>query len=101
MAFPFTLLEHFRLPLERGSENVESREFAALIRVASKGVYAGGGSIAEAGDKRKIGRERASDGENAARVTETSLCVFPGKGDQVAVGIGDDECPRSPRLRAQ
>ncbi|WP_280177988.1 hypothetical protein [Neomesorhizobium albiziae] len=34
----------------------KAAKFAALIRVASKGVYAGGGSIAEGGGKRKIGR---------------------------------------------
>jgi hypothetical protein len=48
------LLEHFRSLPEQGSENVESRNYAALLRVASKGVYAGGGSIAEAIRKRKI-----------------------------------------------
>jgi hypothetical protein len=53
MAFPFALLEHFRNSAAAGSENVESREFAALARVASKGVYAGGGPIAEGAKGRK------------------------------------------------
>jgi len=44
----FRLLERFRIGLlSTGTGNVESRLAAAVIRVASKGVYAGGGSIAE------------------------------------------------------
>jgi hypothetical protein len=47
-------MERLRSGGTAGTVNVESREFAAFRRVASKGVYTGGGSIAEAVEKRKL-----------------------------------------------
>jgi hypothetical protein len=49
-------LEHFRLAAKPVPENVESGRRAASHRVASKGVYAGGGSIAEGKQPRKFPR---------------------------------------------
>jgi hypothetical protein len=49
------LLEYFRYREARVPKMSKAAKFAASIRVASKGVYAGGGSIAEEARQCKAG----------------------------------------------